>query len=120
MLRNGVPLSRKRSADRDQGNFFFSFIGKNEHSFGVQHRHAIHQKLVVVMAIGQKKLKNPRAIRLSIHRLRGRIPTIEIANKADRSRKRGLAPKANRFASLPGLMVEHDHKHGLVGIRGLR
>jgi hypothetical protein len=97
-----------------------SLIGLNEHSLRVQHRHAIHQKLVVVMAIGQKKLKNPRAIRLPFHGLRCRIPTIEIANEADRSRKRGLALKANRFASVPGWMVEHDHKHGLVGIRGLR
>jgi hypothetical protein len=97
-----------------------SLIGLNEHSLRVQRRHAIHQKLVVMMTIGQKELKNPRAIRLPIHRLRSRIPIIEIANKADRSRKRGLALKANCLAGVSGLVAEHDHNHDLVGIRGLR
>ena len=97
-----------------------SFIGTNEHSLRVQHRHTIHQKLVVVMAIGQKKLENPGAIRLPFHGLRCRIPTIEIANEADRSRKRGLALETNRFASVLGLFVERDHNYGIVGIRELR
>ena len=44
---------------------------------------AIHEKAVVVMAVGQRHLQQPGAIGLPFHRMRGRIPVIEISHQED-------------------------------------
>jgi hypothetical protein len=42
-----------RSTDRDERDPLLSIVGKNKHGLGIQDRIAVHQKLVVVMAVWQ-------------------------------------------------------------------
>ena len=50
---------------------------------GVQHRLAINEEPVMVMAVVQGDLEQPGAVRLAVHRMPRRVPAVEIANKLD-------------------------------------
>jgi len=63
---------------------------------------SIDEELVMVMAVIERNLDEPRAIRLAFHRMRGRIPIVEIAHQMDVFGLRGDTNKVDRLGHFLG------------------
>src|SRR5262245_58693102 len=63
---------------RDEGNSFSFLIAGNSLCPWIKNRFAIDQKPIMVMPMMQWHLEKPCPIRLPFHRVRRRVPTIEV------------------------------------------
>ena len=74
---------RRGLTHRDEGHPLVSLIASNTTTAGVEGRFAIHQKAISVMTMRKLHLHKPATVRLPVHRIRKRIPAIEIAHKTN-------------------------------------
>jgi hypothetical protein len=99
-----------RSAHGDERNGFVLFIAVGARSPRIEHRPAVHQEPIPVMAVRQRDLNHPPAI---VPRLHGDgVPMIEIAGDLNGGRVRRAAKEVDRFVRIPGRTERAAEKHG--------
>lgn len=70
---------------------------------------AVYQESVTVMAMVEFDREEPGAVRGAFHRMRSRVPLIEVADQADRSSVRRLANEIHRAQRLLGNKTIHSN-----------
>ena len=94
-LRRCPPAGR--SADRQERDLFALFIAGHALGARVEHRFAIDPEQVMMVSVVQGYIQAPRAINLAFHRVRDRVPVIEIAHHVDFRCRGRQAKEGNRF-----------------------
>jgi len=79
----GSGYRLETSTDCDQGDGLVAFIVDLSHRIGIERRHAVHEKLVLMVAMGKLQPDDPPAIRHAFHGMHFRLPSVEVTNEAD-------------------------------------
>jgi len=69
---------------------------------GIQRRLPIHKKTIMMVAVTQQNLRVPRAIGMTLHRVRRGMPAIEIARKENALCVGRVADEVDRLAEVFG------------------
>src|SRR6266404_4140214 len=91
-----------RSAHGDERDLRVALIAHDARGVRVERGRAVHQELVLVMAVGQWDLEGPPAIRPPLHRIGRRVPMIEIPDQQNRFCLRCEAKETDRLGHVPG------------------
>lgn len=95
--RSDRPEGAGRSAHRDNGNAFVARVSRDSLRARIEHRLAIDQELVMVVAVMEGDLRGPASIWIGAHGVRVGIPTVEISDDSDGGRACGYAVKIDRL-----------------------
>jgi hypothetical protein len=87
---------------RDERNPLVSLITSNSGAARVKGRFAIDQEAVSVMAMRKLHLRKPTTVRLPAHRIRERIPPVEIPDKTNEVRGRSRTIEVHRLGHMFG------------------
>jgi len=98
----GRDAMRSPSTHGQQRDSLILVISGRAKGVGVEHRFAIHQELVAVMAMRQLDFGRPCAIGAAAHWVRPGLPSIEVANQAHGRGRRRSAVEMDRLDGLPG------------------
>ena len=79
------------STHRKHRHFLVFFVARDALRAWIQFRLAVHGEEIVVMAVVQRHLQHPIAIRLAFHGMRIGMPVIEVADNRDVFGLRGQA-----------------------------
>jgi hypothetical protein len=86
-----------QSTHCDERNSFVALIAGNACALWVENRLAVHQKQILVVAVGELQLNEPPAILTASHGMSIRIPPVEIAYHINRLRIRGRTMEIDRL-----------------------
>lgn len=92
-----VPLT-----DSQERNFFVAFVPGDSLSSRVEHRFAIHQEKIMMMAVAQRNLRVPATVGLTLHRVGGGVPIVKTADDVNGFGLRGDAQKIGRQCEFLG------------------
>jgi len=89
-------------------------IARKPVRFGIEHRLAVHEEAVVMMAVIERHLDQPGSVGLAPHRVRSRVPIVEIARQRNVFRVRREADKVHGFGHFPGRIPVLGNSEGKV------
>ena len=78
----------ERSTHCNERNPFVAFIAGNACALWIENRLAVHQKQILMVTVSELHLDEPPATLTAAHRMRSRIPPIEIAHHINGLRRR--------------------------------
>ena len=118
---SSTAQAARGSTDRDQRDTLIFFISGDAHGPRVEHRLAIDQEVVVMMAVVEGNPQLPGAIWLSLHPMKIDMPIIEIAGHCNCCRLGCNAEEVDRLGHVPGgiTVVEAARLAGTNCVRGL-
>jgi len=90
----------------DEGDFLVGFVAGDTEGPGVEHRLAVHQKLIVVVAVAEGDLEEPSAVCVPLHGEGLGVPVVEIPDQGDLAGGWGGANETDHLGQfLGGVMV---------------
>src|SRR6266581_5021271 len=107
-----------RSAHGDERDLRVALIAHDARGVRVERWRAIHQELVLVMAVGQWDLEEPPAIRSLLHRIGRRVPIIEIPDQQNRFCLRCEAKEIDRLGHVPLLRRAYGGREAVCPPKG--
>src|SRR5712671_1280639 len=89
-------------ADGDDGNLLPDMVPPHPFGARIQYRFSVDHEPVMMLAVVERDLGQPRAVRLPFHRVGHRIPIIEVAHDVDLTGFRGETNKPGGVSRFPG------------------
>ena len=96
-LRIESRIKKGQSAHGDEGDFFVAMVAGGAGGVRVECGSAVHNKEILVVPMRKRDLEEPPTVHSMLHRMRSRVPAIEIAHEMNRFCIRSRAIEINRL-----------------------